>query len=79
MSEKSFLTVEEAAKYFGVNPSTVYRLAQRGELPAFKVGGQWRFSQDVLETWVVDQIAVERLRAEDERIPASRRRTKRAT
>jgi len=65
MVEKPYLSVEGVARRFGVNPTTVYRLAQRGMLPGFKVGGQWRFSQEMLESWVADQVTVERLRAED--------------
>ena len=56
--ERPYLTVEEVAKRFGVNPTTVYRLAQRGTLPAFKVGNQWRFHIDMLESWVADQVTV---------------------
>ncbi len=65
MGDKEYLTVEEVAGRFGVNPTTVYRLAQRGTLPGFKVGNQWRFSRQMLELWVADQVTVERLRAED--------------
>ena len=54
-SEKAYLSVEQVAKRFGVNQTTVYRLAQRGQLPAFKVGNQWRFSEARLEEWVADR------------------------
>lgn len=64
MPEPKYLNVDDVAKRFGVTQSTVYRLAQRGELPGFKVGGQWRFSEPLLDSWVVDQVTVERLRAE---------------
>ena len=53
-AEKIYLTVEEVAKRFGVNATTVYRLVQKGRLPAFKVGNQWRFSETRLEAWVTD-------------------------
>ena len=65
MGDKEYLTVEEVAGRFGVTPTTVYRLAQRGTLPGFKVGNQWRFSRQMLEGWVADQVMVERMRAED--------------
>ena len=52
---KQFLTVEEVAKRFSVNVTTVYRLVQRGKLPAFKIGNQWRFSERRLEEWVADR------------------------
>ena len=55
MIKKSYLTVEEVAKQFGVNVTTVYRLAKQGKLPAFKVGNQWRFSEVRLEEWVANR------------------------
>ena len=65
MAEKPYLTVEEVAQRFGVNTTTVYRLAQRGILPGFKVGFQWRFSRQMLETWVADQVNLKRLNSEE--------------
>lgn len=65
MSEKPYLSIDDVAQRFGVTTSTVYRLIQRGELPGFKIGGQWRFSQAMLETWVVDRVTVERLKVND--------------
>lgn len=55
MIEKPYLTVDEVAKRFGVNVTTVYRLVQRGKLPAFKIGKQWRFSERRLDEWVADR------------------------
>ena len=52
MMEKSFLTIDEVAKRFGLNTTTVYRLVKRGKLPGFKVGKQWRFSELRLREWV---------------------------
>jgi excisionase family DNA binding protein len=53
--EKPFLTVEEVAKRFGVNVTTIYRLVQRGKIPAFKIGNQWRFRAQRLEEWIADR------------------------
>jgi excisionase family DNA binding protein len=55
MTKKSYLTVDEVARRFGVNVTTVYRLVQRGKLPAFKIGNQWRFSETRLEEWVANR------------------------
>ncbi len=60
--DKPFLSVEEVAQRFGVNSTTVYRLAQRGVLPGFKMGNQWRFSQEMLDSWVADRVTVERFK-----------------
>ncbi len=56
MDEKTYLTIEGVAKRFAINQTTVYRLAQRGQLPGFKIGGQWRFDEQMLETWVAEQV-----------------------
>ena len=64
MTEKSNLSVEEVASWLGVTPRTVYRLAQRGRIPGFKAGGQWRFSRAMLESWVTDRVTVAWLKAE---------------
>ena len=56
MAEKRYLSVDEVARQFGIDRTTVYRLAQRNILPGFKVGGQWRFSQQMLETWVSERV-----------------------
>ena len=66
MNEKTFLSVEEVAKKFGINPTTVYRLAQRGALPAFKIGNQWRFSLEMLEVWISDQVNYDRMQKEND-------------
>lgn len=66
MSRTPYLTVNGVATHFGVTPTTIYRLAQRGALPGFKVGNQWRFSLQMLESWVADQVTVEWLKAEDQ-------------
>ncbi len=44
--------VRDAAKYLRVAPITVYRLAEKGDLPGHKVGGQWRFFRDELSHWL---------------------------
>ena len=45
-------TVRQVADYLSVNDRTVYRMAERGELPAFKVGDAWRFRRDDIDAWI---------------------------
>lgn len=45
------MTVQEAASYLRFHPSTVYRLVRAGQLPALKLGKQWRVSRDALQIW----------------------------
>ena len=46
------LTIQEVADYLRLNRFTVYRLAERGELPGFKVTDQWRFKASELSVWL---------------------------
>ena len=52
---KQYLSIDDVANSFGINQTTVYRLVQKGLLPGFKVGAQWRFSRESLESWIVRQ------------------------
>ena len=49
MPTPAVYTVDEVAAALKVNPRTVYRMLERGELRGFKVGTSWRVRQDVLE------------------------------
>ena len=45
-------TVRQVADYLSVNGRTEYRMAERGELPAFKVGDAWRFRREDIDAWI---------------------------
>ena len=49
------MTVREVANYLNVDEKTVYRLAQKGELPGFKVAGTWRFKREDIDRWIEEQ------------------------
>jgi excisionase family DNA binding protein len=46
------LTLTEAADILHVSTRTLQRMIRSGELPAFKVGGQWRVRETQLRQWV---------------------------
>lgn len=52
--EGEILTLDEVAAYLKAGKRTVYRLAQEGKLPAFKLGGTWRFRRSDLERWIAE-------------------------
>jgi len=49
------LTLKEVAEYLKLAEKTAYRLAQKGKLPGFKVGGSWRFKREDIENWIEQQ------------------------
>jgi len=46
------LTLAEAANILQVSTRTLQRMIRSGDLPAFKVGGQWRLRETQLRQWV---------------------------
>jgi excisionase family DNA binding protein len=50
--DDTFLTTAEVIDYLHVNLRTVYRLLKAGELPAFRVGRQWRFRRADVDAWL---------------------------
>jgi excisionase family DNA binding protein len=48
----AFLTTEEVLTCLRVTPRTIYRLIKSGELPAIRIGRQWRFRRADLDEWI---------------------------
>ncbi|HCK0563696.1 TPA: helix-turn-helix domain-containing protein [Pseudomonas aeruginosa] len=55
MSVDEVLKLKDVAALLKVGEKTVYSMAQAGELPAFKVRGQWRFSRKDIDVWIEQQ------------------------
>lgn len=54
---RAFLTTEEVLAYLKITPRTIYRLIRCGELPAVRIGRQWRFRRTDLDAWLERQRA----------------------
>jgi excisionase family DNA binding protein len=50
-----FLTIEEVLGYLNVTSRTIYRLIRIGELPAVRIGRQWRIRRADLDLWLSRQ------------------------
>ena len=48
---KEIVTVRDLAKYLHCHQSTIYRLAKSGGIPAFRLGGGWRFKIGEIDRW----------------------------
>jgi excisionase family DNA binding protein len=53
--QNGILTIKEVAVYLKVTERTIYRLAAAKQIPAFKVGGSWRFSRADIDRWIKQQ------------------------
>jgi excisionase family DNA binding protein len=53
--KSDILTITEVAEYLKVAERTLYRLAAGKRIPAFKVGGTWRFLRADIDQWIKRQ------------------------
>jgi len=50
--DTEILTIREVSAYLKVTERTIYRLSAAKRIPAFKVGGAWRFSKAEIDQWI---------------------------
>ena len=48
----ALLTTSEAAAFLRLHPVTLRDKARAKDVPAVRVGGQWRFEESVLREWI---------------------------
>jgi excisionase family DNA binding protein len=51
-TNERWITVAEVAEHLGVAAITIYRWLEKGQIPAHRVGRQWRFNQGEIDEWV---------------------------
>ena len=51
--QENLLTTAQVADYLKVDKFTVYRLVTQKNIPAFKVGNQWRFNKEMIDAWLL--------------------------
>lgn len=66
------LTVQEVSDYLRVHPSTVYRMLKKNQLPAFRVGSDWRFTVESIDKWRAEVEALGRAPAGSAKTGANR-------
>jgi excisionase family DNA binding protein len=57
---EQLLTTDQLAEYLNVDKFTVYRLISQKEIPAIKVGNQWRFKKKLIEAWLSQNSTIQR-------------------
>jgi excisionase family DNA binding protein len=56
ISSDEVLTSKEASKYLKIAPRTLYRHIREHNIPAFKLGREWRFVKSELDKWLIKQV-----------------------
>lgn len=55
-TETAMMNIKEVAEYLSVHSATIYKYAQTGKIPAFKIGSDWRFHKKYIDQWIEDQM-----------------------
>ncbi len=55
VEEADILTIKQVADFLQVTERAIYRLAASDGIPAFKVGGSWRFRKSDVDAWIASQ------------------------
>ena len=55
MDLDKWLTIDELATYLKVSRAKLYQMSQNAEIPASKIGNQWRFNHEEIDTWMKKQ------------------------
>ena len=66
-ADNAIMTIGEVANYFKVTERTIYRLAGAKQIPAFKVGGSWRFSKADIDGWISRQSTADLDKADEQK------------
>jgi excisionase family DNA binding protein len=49
------MTVPTLAEFLHCDPSTIYRLLKKKQIPAFKIGSDYRFFRPAIDEWIARQ------------------------
>jgi excisionase family DNA binding protein len=52
---EELITLEELSKYLKISKPTLYKMVERGKIPALKIASQWRFKKEDIDGWVEKQ------------------------
>ena len=54
-AKDELITIKDVAEFLQIAEKTIYRMAADSKIPAFKVGGSWRFKRKEIEKWLENQ------------------------
>jgi excisionase family DNA binding protein len=55
-NNEEVLTVKEVSGYLKIAEKTLYRFIREQNIPAFKLGKEWRFKRSLLDVWMEKRI-----------------------
>lgn len=72
-NNKQIMDIKELSEYLGIGKYKIYSLIRMKKIPASKIGRQYRFSKDIVDSWLKEKIITKKENgqtAEKKNIPA---------
>lgn len=55
LQDEGLVTVKEISRLLNIAEKTIYKMATEERIPAYKLGGSWRFSIAEVQRWLAEQ------------------------
>ncbi|MBW1673725.1 MAG: helix-turn-helix domain-containing protein [Deltaproteobacteria bacterium] len=52
---EELLTLNELSRYLKISKPTLYKMVEKGNIPALKIANQWRFKKEDISRWIEKQ------------------------
>ena len=52
---EELLTISELSRYLKISKPTLYKMVEKGKIPALKIANQWRFKKEDINMWIEKQ------------------------
>ena len=52
---EELLTLNELSRYLKISKPTLYKMVEKGKIPALKIANQWRFKKEDIHRWIEKQ------------------------
>ncbi|MDY6844398.1 MAG: helix-turn-helix domain-containing protein [Thermodesulfobacteriota bacterium] len=49
---EELLTLDDLSKYLKISKPTLYKMVEKGNIPALKIANQWRFKEKEIQGWI---------------------------
>ena len=53
---KDIMSIKELSRYIGVSTSKIYQLVRQQNIPASKIGRQYKFSKEIIDAWLKENL-----------------------
>ena len=53
---KEIMDIKELSEYLGIGKSKIYSLIRQRKIPASRIGRQYRFSKEVVDSWLRERL-----------------------